>query len=393
MPSSLPFAGLRILDISQGIAGPYCTQMLWQQGAEVIKVEPPQGDWGRHVAVTAAGQSSVSVSYNAGKRSLCVDGRTSEGRLLLRRLAQSADIVVQNFRPGVAQRMGVGYDDLAADIPGLIYVSISGYGDDGPFALSPASDSVMQADSGLMFANQDTDGNPRRIGLFVADITTAIYAAQQVATALYSRAMKGQGAHIRLSLFEACAALQINDIAAFGKLGSRKAESVSAPNGVFDTADGKLSVLALNDDQFDRICKALERPEWLDDPRLASNDLRLAQREFLHEEIAQQLRSEPTDIWVERFQKHEVLHAPVRDYSQLTGHPQAVHLGLFQNLEQPGWGVMKLPGLPGTGARRPLQPAPSVGEHTTDILLEAGLTQAEIDQLIENSVVRQAESV
>src|SRR5690606_9228373 len=155
MAHILPFSGLRVLDISQGIAGPYCAQILWQQGAEVIKVEPPQGDWGRHVGVARGGHSALSISYNAGKQGICIDARQPAGKKLLRRLALQADVIVQNFRPGVAERLGVGYDALAADKPDLVYVSISGYGMDGPYAQAPASDSVMQADTGLMFANQD----------------------------------------------------------------------------------------------------------------------------------------------------------------------------------------------------------------------------------------------
>ncbi|MYN13131.1 CoA transferase [Pusillimonas sp. TS35] len=391
MQADLPFTGLRILDLSQGIAGPYCTQMLWQQGADVVKVEPPQGDWGRHVGVTAAGHSALSVSYNAGKRSLCVDARVDSGRALLRRLASGADIVVQNFRPGVAERMGMGYDVLAADVPGLIYVSISGYGEDGPCAQAPASDSVMQADSGLMFANQDEHGMPRRVGILLADIATALYAAQQTSAALYRRALTGQGAHVRLSLFEACAALQINDIAAYAHTGSRRAEAVSAPNGVFDTADGRISVLALNDDQFGRLCRALGREAWLDDPRFAGNALRMAQRDVLHGEIAAQLSTASTASWVARFAQHDVLHAPVRDYAQLADHPQAGHLGVFQDFAQPGWGMVSLPGLPGTELRRPMQCAPAVGEHTLQILQEAGLARHEIDELLGSAVVRQAE--
>ena len=296
---------------------------------------------------------------------------------------------MQNFRPGVAKRLGVAFDDLAPDNPGLIYVSISGYGEDGPYAQAPASDSVMQADSGLMFANQDEAGEPRRIGMLMADIATALYAAQLTAAALYRRVRTGEGGHVRLSLFEASAALQIHDIAAYERLGVRKAGAVSAPNGVFATADGRISVLALNNDQFARLCKALGREEWLQDPRFAGNDERMARREVLHEAIAQQLSTEVTETWMQRFRQHDVLHAPVRDYAQLLRHPQASHVGLFQDLPQPGWGTLPLPGLPGA-ARRGLQAAPAIGEHTTAILQEAGLPAQEIERLLSAGVVHQA---
>ncbi|RTZ41664.1 CoA transferase [Candidimonas sp. SYP-B2681] len=392
MSLNLPFSGLRVLDISQGIAGPYCTQILWQQGAHVIKVEPPEGDWGRNVGVVRGQHSALSISYNAGKQGLCLDARSVVGKDLLRRLALQADVVVQNFRPGVAQRLGVGYDDLAEVKPQLIYVSISGYGADGPYAQAPASDSVMQADTGLMFANQDTDGNPRRIGLLLADISTALYAAQQLAAALYQRLSTGSGTHLEISLFEACAALQINDMAAFTLASGRPVGAVSAPNGVFPTANGQLSVLALNDDQFARLCRALDRPDWPSDPRFQTNEKRMAARDYLHKEIALQLAQAPSEVWVARLQQYDVLHAPVRDYASVAAHPQTAHLDMLQTIEQPGVGTLRLPGLPGIKGRQAMQPAPAIGQHTIAILSEAGLDSNEISELLNSAVVKQADT-
>ena len=186
--ADLPYAGLRVLDISQGIAGPYCAHVLWQQGAHVLKVEPPAGDWIRFVGVTKGDHNALAIQYNAGKQALALDARTDAGKKILRGLASQADVIVQNFRPGVAERLGVGYKDLSLEKPDLVYVSISGYGPDGPYADAPATDSVMQADSGLMFSNQDESGMPRRVGLLAADVMTGLYASQGAATALYQRA-------------------------------------------------------------------------------------------------------------------------------------------------------------------------------------------------------------
>ncbi|NYT78560.1 CoA transferase [Alcaligenaceae bacterium] len=390
MKPLLPFSKLSVLDISQGIAGPYCTEILWQQGAHVIKIEPPEGDWGRHVGAARNGHSSLSISYNAGKQSVCVDGRTAEGKQVLRRLAAQADVVVQNFRPGVAERLGMGYEDLIKTNPDLIYVSISGYGVDGPYAQAPASDSVMQADSGLMFANQDAAGSPRRFGMLMADIATALYAAQQTSAALFHRAMTKEGMHLKLSLFEACAALQVNDITAFGLEGERVPGAVSAPNGIFDTADGAISVLALNNDQFARLSRALNRPDWLKDERFESNEKRMVHRGVLHQQVGEQLREQNTQHWMAMFSEHDVLHAPVRDYTMLAAHPQAEHLGMFQPVEQPDVGLLNLPGLPGAGLHRPLQASPRVGEHTTAILSKAGFSAAEIAQLLQAGAIKQA---
>ena len=391
-PASGPYAGLRVLDLSQGIAGPYCAQILWQQGADVVKVEPPDGDWGRHVGVVRDGQSALSIAYNVGKRGVCVDARQPRGKALLARMAQRADVLIQNFRPGVAERMGVGYDSLAETCPGLVYVSISGYGPDGPSANAPASDSVMQADSGLMFANQSPAGEPRRIGLLLADIATALYAVQATSAALYRHARSGLGQHVQLSLFQACAALQVNDILAFGMAGERAAGAVSAPNGVFATADASLSVLALNNDQFARLCRALERPDWLADPALASNAGRMAQRERLHRELSVQLAARPAAHWVERLAREDVLHARVRDYDSLAAHPQAAHIGLLEPLTQPGGDALPFARVPGAAAPRPLQAAPEIGQHTVAVLTEWGEPAQDIQSMLDAGVLRQAAS-
>ena len=389
MDDSLPFAGLNVLDISQGIAGPYCAQIMWQQGAKVIKVEPEQGDWGRHIGVTHDQQSALSVSYNAGKESLALNAKTKKGQQILHRLVQNTDVFIQNFRPGVTERLDLSYETLQAINPNLIYISISGYGASGPYAKAPASDSVMQADSGLMFANQDSDSNPQRIGLLMADIATALYASQQTTAALYQRTKTQKGKHIELSLFEACAALQINDIASFEIEGSRKGGAVSAPNGVFHTTNGPVSVLALNNDQFARLCNALDRPDWLKEPRFKTNQLRMLAREELHSAIAQQLSQAPREVWVEQFSKHDVLHAPVRDYELLVNHPQATHLNTFQSIDQPEFGTLHLPGLPGAKNRRPLEPAPFIGQHTLKILTNLGLEDSSIQNLIDEKIVVQ----
>lgn len=387
-----PFSGLRVLDLSQGIAGPYCAQILWQQGADVVKVEPPDGDWGRHVGVLRDGQSALSIAYNVGKRGVCVDARQPRGKALLADMAQRADLVIQNFRPGVAERMGVGYERLAERCPGLVYVSISGYGPDGPYANAPASDSVMQADSGLMFANQTPAGEPRRIGLLMADIATALYAAQAAGAALYQQARSGRGQHVQLNLLQACAALQVNDILAYGIAGQREAVAVSAPNGVFDTADARLSVLALNNDQFARLCRALDRADWLADPGLSSNSGRMAQRERLHREMAEQLALHPAAHWVERLSREDVLHARVRDYDGLAAHPQAEHLSLLEPLAQPGGQPLPYARAPVAPSRRPLTPAPAIGQHTVDVLTEWGMPPAEIRAMLDAGVLRQAAS-
>lgn len=386
----LPYAGLRILDISQGIAGPYCAQILWQQGAEVIKVEPPSGDWGRFVGVVRGEHSAISIQYNAGKRGVAIDAKSDAGKTLLRSLALQADIIVQNFRPGVVERMGLGYAELAAQKPDLVYVSISGYGADGPYADAPASDSVMQADSGLMVSNQDESGAPRRIGMLMADVATGLYAAQAASAALYQRLARRLGSHVEISLFEACASFQGINFLEHAIVGKRPIGAVSAPNGVFSTADGQMTVLALNNNQFGRVCRALGRTEWLDDVRFLDNDARMKHREFLHTSINEQLSLQSTAFWMARLSDHDVLHAPVRDYDTVATHPQADHLKMFELLTQPGLASLPYLGMPAKPFRRAVAAAPRIGEHSVQVLLESGLDAEQIKQLIAAGVVRQA---
>ncbi|GAB7540772.1 CaiB/BaiF CoA transferase family protein [Cupriavidus sp. 8B] len=388
--ADLPFAGLRILDISQGIAGPYCAHILWQQGADVIKVDPPAGDWGRHVGVVRGEHSALSIAYNAGKRGVCIDAATDAGKALLFDLALQADIVVQNFRPQVAERLGVGYAALSARNPALVYVSISGYGAGGPYADYPASDSVMQADSGLMHTNRMADGTPRRIGMLLADAATGLYAAQACAAALCRRFRSGVGAHVELSLFNACVALQANNILEYAIQGAVAAGPVSAPNGVFATSDGSLTLLALNNAQFGRLCRALDRPGWAEDARFADNASRMAHAAWLQDAVATVLSSQSTAHWLGILQAHDILHAPVRDYQQVLDHPQAAQQGTFQTVEQAGLGALPFAGIPTKGLRRAATAAPRVGEHTEAVLREFGVTPDQLAQLLATGVARQA---
>ena len=388
--SLMPYEGLRVLDISQGIAGPYCAQIMWQQGADVIKVEPPSGDWGRAVGVVRGDHSALSLQFNAGKRALALDTRMDAGRRVLLELASRADVLIQNFRPGVVERMGISYGDIYTRNPNVVYVSISGYGPNGPSADAPATDSVMQADSGLMFSNQDEHGNPRRIGVLLADTGTGLYAAQSLATALYHRLAHQEGSHIQISLFESCAAFQGMSFLEQAMAGARAFGAVSAPNGVFDTADGRLTVVVLNNDQFGRLCRALDRAAWLEDPRFADNAARMLHKDLLHAEIGAQIHRHSTEYWAQRFSQHDVLHAPVRDYVGVINHPQAVHLEMFQQLVQPGLGILPYMGMPAHIHRRPVEPAPTIGQHSRQILFEAGLGADRIQQLIAGEVVYQA---
>lgn len=383
----MPLQGFTVLDLSQGVAGPYCAQLLAGQGARVIKVEPPQGDWGRHVGVASDGHSTISSTYNSGKQSLAIDARRPEGRAVILRLAERADVIVQNFRPQVVERLGLDYESLRARGLGPVYVSISGYGPDGPFADHPATDSVMQADSGLMHTNRDAGGTPQRIGLLLADIAAGVYAAQACTAALLHRTRTAEGSHVQISLFNVCCALQ-STVFSEELAGAQAArQTVSAPNGIFDAADGKLTILALNNEQFLRICKAFGLQHWETDPRFASNALRLEHKALLHAELSRKVAPQSLAQLEALLGRHQVLHARVREGRDVVEHPQARHLHTFQTIEQPGFGPLLWAAAPWACHAGAAQPAPRIGEHSQAILHGLGLDAQEIAALVAQQVV------
>jgi crotonobetainyl-CoA:carnitine CoA-transferase CaiB-like acyl-CoA transferase len=376
-------SGIKVLDLSQGIAGPYCCGILGRQGADVIKVEPPAGDWSRLMGAQRNGSSAVLFACNAGKRGICIDAGTEAGREALGRIAAQVDIIVQNFRPGVADRLGLGYAALMRRNERLLYVSISGFGATGPYVAMPATDTIMQAISGMMSLNRDASGTPRRIGIFLADISAALYAAQLVTAALYRREMDGQGRHIEVSLLEACAALQSMNIAERNFAGPDEATSSppSAPSGIYQTRDGYLTLATLNDAMFGRLAIAIQRRDWIEDERFSTAVTRLRHATFLNGTVADILRPEPTSHWIERLKAADVLHAPIQSYDDLLRDPQVVHSGIFHLVEHDGVGALPLARLPGGETPTPRR-EPALGEHTTAVLSQFGFDDTEIEKLL-----------
>lgn len=379
--------GLRVLDLSQGIAGPYCGDILRQQGAEVIKVEPPGGDWARNMGATRDGFSAVVLAYNVGKLGLCVDASLEAGRGVLQRLAQQVDVVIQNFRPGVVERLGLDYATLAAHNERLVYVSISGFGPDGPLVEAPATDSVMQAMSGMMHANRATSGQPQKVGLYLADIAAAMYASQLVSAALYRRAISGKGRHLELSLLEACAALQACNIVDTVFSAGSPAAAATAPGGVFAASDGFLTLGTLNNGMYARLCNALNASHLVADERFASNKSRLAHAQAVNEEVAVVLKGQSLAYWLPLLEAADVLHAEVSTYESLLVHPQVKHAGVFSQLDMAGLPPVPRARHPGTAASEKCGKAPRLGEHSAEVLARFGFDEAEIAALIQKKAV------
>ncbi len=260
-----PYRGLRVLDFGQGVASPYCAMLLGVYGAEIIKVEPPEGDWSRYLGTTYGGHTTLSAVYNRGKRSLCLDLKHAEGVRIAKRLARDCDVFIEGFRPGVAARLGIGYEELARDNPGLIYLSVSGFGQQGPYAKRPGSDSVAQAFSGLVSVNIGNDKTPHRVGTTISDVATGVYAFQAIATTLFARATLGTGRWIDVSLAQSTAALLGHKVAEYVLEGGTP-RALNVPAGSYQTSDGWLMVTLVNEAQYKRLCTAIERDDLASDP-------------------------------------------------------------------------------------------------------------------------------
>lgn len=385
--ASQPYEGLKVLDLSQGIAGPYCAQILLQNGAEVTKVEPPAGDWGRAIGFAPDGMSAIAIAYNLGKRSICIDAGSAEGRALMRRLAAQADVIVESFRPGVMERFGLSYAELSRERPGLVYVSVTAFGPDGPYVDRPGSDSTLQALSGMMVANRDDNGSPRKIGVLLVDVATGVYAAQAAGAALYRRAVQGKGAHVQVSLLDAAAAVQSNGIVDATLGGGRAAQPFSVPAGTFATADGYINVTSLHDRMFAGLCRAIGREEWLSDSRFATAQARFVHAGEINAALEATFRTRPTAHWLQELRSNSVVCGPVCGYPEFLADPQVRHRELFQEITQQGIPPVPVPRVPGTPQGMASKPAPKAGEHTREILSGLGLTTAEIDALFGSGAV------
>lgn len=392
-PVRQPYKNIRVLDLTQGIAGPYCAEILLQNGATVIKVEPPTGDWGRTIGYAPEGMSAIAIAYNLGKRSICIDATKSEGQAILRRLALEADVVLESFRPSTMARLGLSYESLSRERPDMVYVSVTAFGEDGPYADRPGSDSTLQAMSGLMVANQDQNGTPRKVGILVVDVVTGISAAQATATALYQRAIEGEGSHVNVSLLEGVAAAQSNAIIDAALGGGRPARPLSVPAGTFATADGYINVTSLHDRMFVGLCKAVAHEAWLDDARFDSVEARFEHAAELNALLNDIFRVKPTEHWLKMLREHSVVAAPIQGYAEFLDDPQVKHQALFRQVDLEGVPPVPVPCIPGVSPDAIPDTAPRLGEHTRSVLAELGLSAMNIEALFADGVVTEAVGV
>jgi crotonobetainyl-CoA:carnitine CoA-transferase CaiB-like acyl-CoA transferase len=384
---SSDYAGLRILDVSQGFAGPYCGAILARNGATVIKVEPPAGDWSRGIGGAINGHTAFSLIPNIGKRAICIDGTSADGKALLLRLAKEADVVIQNFRPGVVERLGIADSQLRPDNPNLIYLSVLGFGA-GPYANRPATDTIVQGFTGMMVMNRDSQGTPRRIGMLAVDTAAGIYAAQQVGAALYSRLAGRGGRHIRVSLVEVAAAFQAMPIIDQAMHRDRPSPPLSVPIGTFATSDGHINLSCVSTAMFHGICRAIGQTEWISDPRFKTEAGRLEHAAEITAAVTKMLAAQPSAHWIDAFEEQDVLCGPVQDYEAFLNDEHVRQSGLAATLSGGGFEGLPLMQLPGTALANARVPAsPAIGEHTREILQEHGYSDTDIENLIRAKTV------
>ncbi len=386
----LPFEGVRVLDLSQGVAGPYCAMHLARNGADVIKVEPTgTGCWSRQLGKSTGDHTAHSVVVNRAKRSLSVNLKTAEGAAIVQRLAKDCDIFIQNYRVGKIDQFALDYESVKKNNPNVIYVTISGFGQTGPLFDQPATDSVMQAYTGMMSINRGPTGVPQRINLLAIDFSTGLYAFQAASAALYKKAMKGVGSYIATSLLESALAFQEGAMMESFLQGGA-AEPIGMPVGTFKTKDGYMSVNARRDEHFRRLAKLLGKDEWIDDPRYADARSRVKHGNDLLTFLRPVFETKTSDEWMELLSGIDILKAKVNTFDDLFDDAQVKAIDAVRWVENDTLGRVPMSTIcgqrpPATGD--PLTHSPHLGEHTREILTEMGFGAADIDRLTTSGVV------
>jgi CoA:oxalate CoA-transferase len=373
----LPFADLRVVDLSQGVAGPHCGMLFAQNGTDVIKVEPPSGDWGRAIGANYDDFCAYNIAFNRGKRSLAINLKSQLGLDTTRQLLSSADVIVENYRPGVLQRFGLDYTSIKAINPEVIYVSITGFGQSGPRAKLPATDAILQSFSGLMSVNRGADGIPHRVGVLMIDVATGLYAFQAASTALYKRATRGGGRHVNVSLMESIGALQAGTMIE-QHLQSVGGKTPGAPVVTFETADAHMTINLRRDVHFRGLCSMLGCHAFVDDPRLATFDARIEHAGEWLPTLREKLKAWTNAALTQALTEQDILHGPVNTYSDYFDDEHVKANCSVQWIDHAGTSRVPIHAIPGlvTACDGPLAHSPHLGEHSTQILIELGIDAA-----------------
>lgn len=393
-----PLEGIRVLDLTRHMTGPYCTVFLADYGADVIKIESvPHGDPTRRTGTAFTGdESGLFLIWNRGKRSVALDLRKPEGAEVARRLAKTCDVVIENYRPGIADQMGLGYEELSASNDQLVYVSISAFGSSGPWAADPGTDPVVQAMSGVMSVTGEADGEPLYVGVPMADFTAAMVGAQATMLGLMSRAQNGRGQKVEVSMLYALMSSLTTRLASYwfgGEVPRRHGNehSVVAPYQAFKTADGyAVAGVWGAGEAWPRFCEAIDRTDLIDREGFCTNVDRVANREALKEILNPIFLTRTTAEWRERFHDAHALFGPVFDIPSALEQEQVQHGELITSVVHPTLGeipqmrpIIDLSDTPGEIPG----PPPLLGQHTVEVMQELGYSPEQIGQLIEEQTV------
>ncbi len=394
-----PLTGVRVVDFSRVIAGPMCTQILSDMGAEVIKIENPDGgdDTRKGAGPRAGGEHGEShffMTFNRGKKSVALDFTKPEGQALVLKLLEKADVMVENFRPGVLKKYGLDYPSLHARFPRLIYLSISAYGQSGPLSDRPGYDPVLQAESGMMSVNGEANGEGLRHAIAIVDTMTAIHSSSAINAALFARTSTGKGQHIDLALYDT-ALVSLGNMGSYYLIGGdqpRRAGNghfASAPNSSFETKNGKIYMAVANQKLFTDTCKAMGHPEWVTDPRFSTIAQRVANKPLLTKMMEDVLKTDTKENWTQKFR--HLPAGPIRTMKEALDEPEVKRRGMLKTYKHTRVGDVPLIGSNYRFSDTPVddsRPPPWLGEHTEQVLSEiAGLDKAAVAALREKKVI------
>lgn len=396
--ATMPLTGIRVIDMGRHLAGPTAAMWLGDLGADVIKIENPKvGEDGRHAGPPFFnGESAFFLAANRNKRSLALDMKVPEGQALIRRLIEGADVVVENFRPGVMEALGLGYAAMSQRNPRIVYCSISGFGPDGPFADRPGLDQIIQGFSGLMTITGFEGEMPVRVGIPIADLLTGLFGAYGVLAALQARERTGRGQVVNTSLLESMVGMltfqatrYLNGAGVPPPAGNH--HPINAPYGVFKTKDGYVTIGATGEKRWAQFCQIIDAPDLYNDPRFQTNGGRYEHRYLLADLIGEKLQTHTSDEWERILNEHSIPCGPIYTLDQTLEHPQVKHRQMVVEKEHPTMGVARLLGLPVKLSETPgdvYRIPPLFAEHTDEILQDLGLSESDLADLRARGIIR-----
>ena len=398
-----PLTGVRVIDVTQIMAGPFCTMLLGDMGADVIKIEKPDGgdDVRRSGPPFVAGESATFLNIGRNKRSVVIDMKQTEGTEIVRNMARDADILVQNLRPGRLEGFGLGYEDVRAVNPAIVYATITGFGRTGPYKDKPGFDLMAQGYSGIMGVTGHPGQPPVKVSVPITDLNAGLFTAYGILAAYVNRLKTGKGQHVDSSLMEAGVAYTIWESAIYFTSGrlpgpNGSAHQISAPYQALPTSDGYITVGGANQRNWERLCRAIGRAELISDPRFEVNAGRMANRPALEATLGETLKTQPMAHWLSILEAAGVPCGPIYDISQVYADPQVIARDMVVEVEHPTAGTIRNVGIPVKFSETPgniRRPPPRFGEHTEEVLTEFGYTTGEIDSLRDRGIVKTLQDV